>query len=58
MPRRRGKHVRLRECGKHVADRSAAVAWWDDDGSFSAALVVASCLGIGIASVIASGLLT
>jgi hypothetical protein len=58
MARRRAKHVGPRRPGRHVAERRATLRLSDDDGSFSAALIVACCLGLGIASVIGSGLLT
>ncbi len=48
MPKRRGKHV---------AESPLADLWSDEDGSLGAALVVASCLGLGILSAIASALM-
>jgi hypothetical protein len=47
MPKRRGKHV---------AESPFEFLWSDDDGSLSAALIVASCLAVGIVSAIASAL--
>jgi hypothetical protein len=54
--RRHGRHRGTRVPGKHVAEKRASRLWWDEDGSFGAALVVASGLGLGIVSALGMGL--